>query len=99
MYQPARVAERTYCSLSMSISFSSKSLWRSWLGLSNRNVTESPVSSACNQRQVELTILLSPATGLGLLENVCQLAHLHVLEQDIHLQGDDVIVPGALQAF
>ena len=38
-----------HCSLSMSISFSSKSLWRSWLGLSNRNVTESPVSSACIQ--------------------------------------------------
>ncbi len=32
----------------MSMSFSSKSLWRSWPGLSNRNVTESPVSSACN---------------------------------------------------
>ena len=41
--------EETHCSLSMSMSFSSKSLWRSWPGLSNRNVTESPVSSACNQ--------------------------------------------------
>ena len=42
-----RLAIATHCSLSMSMSFSSKSLWRSWPGLSNRKVTESPVSSAC----------------------------------------------------
>lgn len=36
-----------HCSLSMSMSFSSKSLMRSWLAASNMNVTESPWSSAC----------------------------------------------------
>lgn len=35
------------CSLSMSISFSSKSLMRSWFSLSNMNVMVSPWSSAC----------------------------------------------------
>ena len=35
------------CSLSMSISLSSKSLMRSWFSLSNMNVIVSPWSSAC----------------------------------------------------
>lgn len=40
-------SQPTHCSLSMSISFSSKSLMRSWLAASNMKVTESPWSSAC----------------------------------------------------
>ncbi len=39
--------QAAHCSLSMSMSFSSKSLMRSWLAASNMNVTESPWSSAC----------------------------------------------------
>ena len=41
------VGQAAHCSLSMSMSFSSKSLMRSWLAASNMNVTESPWSSAC----------------------------------------------------
>ena len=40
------------CSLSISISFSSKSEMRSWLGVSNMNVTVSPWSSACKANRL-----------------------------------------------
>ena len=55
------------CSLSMSISFSSKSLMRSWFSLSNMNVIVSPWSSACTQAAGEA----SHASGCFLAFFLC----------------------------
>lgn len=71
--------QAAHCSLSMSMSFSSKSLMRSWLAASNMNVTESPWSSACIHAGSHDCVL-----WLAVIEN--NSAYKHTIPQSIYLR-------------